>query len=78
MTDDRDKWLPIADAARQFRILPDTIRTWARRGVVRSHRHRGRVAVHTDDVAAAEHEWRTRGKITGRRGRLGSNSGRES
>lgn len=64
-----DEYLTIAEAAREFRVLPDTLRTWARRNVVRSHTILRRVYVHSGDVADAERDWRQRGPKTGRRAR---------
>lgn len=57
---DGTRWATISDAAANQRVRPGTIRVWAHRGLVRSHRLLGRTYVCLDDVADAEVQWRRR------------------
>jgi hypothetical protein len=59
------EWLTVAEAARVVRVLPGTIRKWAspERGLVESHRHRGRLMVRLPDVMDAELAWRKSGRV---------------
>jgi hypothetical protein len=58
---DGTRWASVAEAAREQRVRPGTIRVWEHRGLVRSHRDdAGLLWVCLDDVADAELAWRTR------------------
>ena len=65
---DAPEWITVQEAERRYLVHADTIRKWARTGVVRSLRGK-RVAVAAIDVARAEREWRTHGRYTGTRPR---------
>lgn len=68
MPPDDIEWITPQEAERRYLVLADTVREWAKRGVVRSLRGK-RVAVAAIDVARAEKEWRQHGRYTGTRPR---------
>lgn len=68
---DGTRWASVAEAAREQRVRPGTIRVWVHRGVVRSENIDGAAFVCVDDVADAELAWRRRLQAKQRRARGG-------